>query len=400
MRLLYLADIRFPMERANGIQTIETCHALARRGIEVELVVRRSDARSDAECLAFFDLAPHPNLQIRRVASRGRLVFLAHALGALLSEWDVVYTRDLLVADLARRISKAPVVYEAHTVAAVFAAERSEMYVAGPADTVHAGTRKAPSASKLARLDRRERRVCTRVSGLVTITHALLASLQERHGTLAPSLVAPDGCRVPESMPAAPAPSGRALIYYIGQLYPWKGVDVLVHAMQHVDAELVVVGGLPPEPDLDRLRRLAGELSIADRVHFRGFVPPAELDAERLKASIFAVPNLDSTTARLYTSPLKLFEAMASGRPIVASDLPSIREVLTHEDNALLVPPGDAKALAATIERLLGDASLRARLAKHAFEHAKNYSWEARADRIRTMALGLAHKESEGMPEF
>ena len=57
MKLLYLADIRFPMERANGIQTVETCHALARRGIDVDLVVRRSDARSDVECL-FFSTSP------------------------------------------------------------------------------------------------------------------------------------------------------------------------------------------------------------------------------------------------------------------------------------------------------------------------------------------------------
>ena len=64
MKLLYLADIRFPMERANGIQTVETCHALARRGIDVDLVVRRSDARSDVECL-FFSTSPRiPTLQL------------------------------------------------------------------------------------------------------------------------------------------------------------------------------------------------------------------------------------------------------------------------------------------------------------------------------------------------
>src|SRR3990172_2189641 len=64
MNLLYLADIRFPMERANGIQTIETCHALARDGVSVELLVRRSDSRSDASCFEFFGLAPHPNLRL------------------------------------------------------------------------------------------------------------------------------------------------------------------------------------------------------------------------------------------------------------------------------------------------------------------------------------------------
>ena len=202
MKLLYIADIRFPMERANGIQTIETCHALARRGIDVEVVVRRSDARSDAECLAFFDLSPNPNLHLRRVRAPGRLGFLARTFGVLTGEWDVVYTRDLLIADLARRTARAPVVYEAHTVTRVFAEERSGMYA-------DAADRNRPSASKLARLDRRERGVCRNVSGLVTITSALLESLEQRHGPLAPSLVAPDGdagCR----RPCLPGPSLRA----------------------------------------------------------------------------------------------------------------------------------------------------------------------------------------------
>ena len=128
---------------------------------------------------------------------------------------------------------------------------------------------------------------------------------------------------------------------YVGQLYPWKGVDVLVRAMQDVPrGELTVVGGLPPEPDLERVKRLAAELGLEERVHFRGFVPPPELDAEKRQASVFVIPNLDSTTARLFTSPLKLFEAMACGRPIVASDLPSIGEVLEDGENALLVPVG------------------------------------------------------------
>ncbi len=97
---------------------------------------------------------------------------------------------------------------------------------------------------------------------------------------------------------------------------------------------------------------------------------------------MFVIPNLDSKTSRLYTSPLKLFEAMATGRPIVTSDLPSIREVLTHEENALLVPSGEPEALAAAIEWLLGDAALSERLAARAFEQVRDYSWESRTAAI------------------
>ena len=342
MKLVYLADIRFPMERANGIQTIETCHALARRGVEVELVIRRTDARTDAECLAYFGLEPHPKLKLRRVGARGRFGFLLRAVPLILASeaGDVLYTRDLILADLATKLADAALVYEAHTVAAVFAEERRRMYE----ETT------APTPRKLARLDAREKRVFQNATGIVTITAALLEALETRHGAIANALIAPDGCRVTDTM--RPAPSGGKVMY-IGQLYPWKGVDVLVRAMQDVPrGELIVVGGLPPEPDLERVKRLAAELGLEERVHFRGFVLPPELDADKRQASVFVIPNLDSTTARLFTSPLKLFEAMAGGRPIVASDLQSIREVLEDGANALLVPPGDAKALASGRSRV------------------------------------------------
>ncbi len=384
MKILYLADIRFPMERANGIQTIETAHALARRGVEVDLVVRRTDQRSDAACLEFFGLSPHPGLRLRRVSAPfGKWSYLGASLRLLVrarGRWDFVYTRDLVLADLALRIGALPLIYEAHTVAAVFAEEYGRLY----------GAEGAPSPAKLSRLDARERRVCRAASGIVTITRALLKALEDRHGKLAPSRVVPDGSRLPKELPALERLHSPPSVYCIGQLYPWKGVDVLVEAMRHVSgAELVIVGGLPPEPDLDRLKRLASSLSLEDRIRFRGFVPPPELPAERTNADLFVIPLLDSTTSRLFTSPLKLFEAMASGRPVVASDLPSIREILTHEENALLVPPGDARAIAAATERLLRDRNLARRLAARAFEDVKAYSWDRRAEAISSLLESL-----------
>jgi glycosyltransferase involved in cell wall biosynthesis len=389
MRVLYLADIRFPMERANGIQTIETAHALARRGVEVELVVRRTDGRSDAACLEFFGLSQHKGLRLRRVpVPLGKWSYLASTAAVLLrarGKWDFAYTRDLILGDLALRLSNLPLVYEAHTVAAVFAEEHGRLYRADG----------APSPSKLSRLDRRERRVCLGASGVVAITRALLEALETRHGRFSSSRVVPDGTRVSGEPVKLEGRHSPPRVYYIGQLYPWKGVDVLVEAMRYLEgAELVIVGGLPPEPDLDRLKNLASSLSLSDRVRFRGFVPPPELPEERAKADVFAIPLLDSTTARLFTSPLKLFEAMASGRPVAASDLPSIREILTHEENALLVPPGDARALAAAIERLLREPALSRRLAARALEDVKSYSWDRRAQAIEDLLTTLS--ESPG----
>jgi glycosyltransferase involved in cell wall biosynthesis len=83
-----------------------------------------------------------------------------------------------------------------------------------------------------------------------------------------------------------------------------------------------------------------------------------------------------------HTSPLKAFEAMAAGRPLLASDLPSSREFLRHGENAWLVPPDDTTALADGLRRLLGDDALAERLARTAFEDAVAFSWDARARRL------------------
>jgi glycosyltransferase involved in cell wall biosynthesis len=86
---------------------------------------------------------------------------------------------------------------------------------------------------------------------------------------------------------------------------------------------------------------------------------------------------------------LKLFEYMAAGRPIVASDLPAIREVLHHEVDALLVAPDDPVALAAGIERLLADPVLARRLAAASLAAVPNYSWDRRAERLESLFDGI-----------
>ena len=101
--------------------------------------------------------------------------------------------------------------------------------------------------------------------------------------------------------------------------------------------------------------------------------------------SAVAVPFLRTGMTEAHTSPLKAFEAMAAGRPIVASDLPSSREVLRHGENALLVPPGSASELASALRSLLADSGLARRLAERAFSDAPAYSWDARGRRINEL---------------
>jgi glycosyltransferase involved in cell wall biosynthesis len=304
--------------------------------------------------------------------------FLVEA-GTMAATWrGVVLTRDLGLASFlvqAPFARRARVVYESHGIADVVSAEMPMLL--GRPDL-------APSAAKLRRLARREARVWKRAAAYVTITAALARELEERFGTRPHVHVVPDGGPDPGNITTPPFDVRQpAVIGYAGHLYPWKGVDVLVHALSRLpDAAGLIIGGHPAEPDRARVESLAASLGISGRVSFTGQLPPAQVTARLAGATVLVLPNGASAISARYTSPLKLFEYLALGRPIVASDLPAIREVLTDGETALLVPPGDAGALAAGIHRVLSDAALAQRLAAGALELAPRYTWEARAARL------------------
>ena len=92
-----------------------------------------------------------------------------------------------------------------------------------------------------------------------------------------------------------------------------------------------------------------------------------------------------STISERYTSPLKLFEYLAAGRAVIASDLPALREVLTDDVNAVLVEPGQPRSLAGAIDALLSDRARLDRLSRAAFDAAAGYTWDARAERLEAV---------------
>jgi glycosyltransferase involved in cell wall biosynthesis len=391
VRILYFADIRFPLERANGIQTMETCHALARRGHEVDLIVRPDTHTPPRDPLQYYGLQPTPHLRIERAPVSGpmaarRLGYLAFAAGRSAGHGraDIVFTRDLAVASLLiglPRRFRPPIVYESHGYSPEVAAALPDML----------STAAAPDARKLRRLARREARVWKSAEGYATITAALAADLTARHGPRDRTAVVPDGARISsapdvELRTGEPAAASEPLVVYAGHLYAWKGVDILLEALALApNARGLIVGGHAKEPDLGRLQTLVRQLGIGDRVTFTGMVEPARVPELLRRATVLVLPNPASAISTRFTSPLKLFEYMAAGRAIVASDLPSIREVLHDGVEALLVAPGDANALAGAIRRLLDDPALAARLAHAAFDAAPEYSWERRAERLEAL---------------
>ena len=134
-----------------------------------------------------------------------------------------------------------------------------------------------------------------------------------------------------------------------------------------------------------RIRALITAHGLAERTELPGTVPQAQVAEELRRAAVVVVPFLRSVMTERHTSPLKAFEAMAAGRPIVCTDLPSSREFLRHDENALLVPPGDASALATAIQRVLTDRGLAQRIARAAYDEAPRFSWDSRATQLREL---------------
>jgi glycosyltransferase involved in cell wall biosynthesis len=389
VRILYLADIRFPLERANGIQSMETCHALAARGHAVTLVVRPDTHVPARDPFVFYGLPRVAGLDVEiapitgPVAAR-RAGYVTYAIGRAMGRrrQDLIFTRDLGLASLLLRIPaalRAPVVYEAHGIAADVAAALPALLTGAP----------EASPAKLERLARREAHVWSAADGYVTITAGLKKGLEERFGSRPRIAVVPDGARATEDTDhglATEHTDGTDQVFvigYAGHLYPWKGVDLVIEAVAALPDSLgLIVGGHEKEPDLARVKAFAELLNCATRVTFTGLIPPAEVAARLREADVLALPNPASAISSEFTSPLKLFEYMASGRPIVASNLPSLREVLRDGENALLVEPGNPQALTAGIERIKNDPALGARLAAQASADVREFTWTRRAERL------------------
>jgi glycosyltransferase involved in cell wall biosynthesis len=178
------------------------------------------------------------------------------------------------------------------------------------------------------------------------------------------------------------------LIGFVGTFGAWHGAETLARAA-------VLAAG---RPEGDRLRylfigdgprrneteRIFADAGLARVAHFAGLVPQDRTPSLVLACDVCVaphVPNEDGT--RFFGSPTKLFEYMASGRAVLASELDQIGEVLEHDETAWLVPPGDERALGEGLLLLASDPALRARLGRAARARAiETHSWDAHVERI------------------
>ena len=194
----------------------------------------------------------------------------------------------------------------------------------------------------------------------------------------------------PEARAAVRARLGlgdRPLVVFVGSFYDWHDVGTLLDAFAIVrrrvpDARLILAGhGML----WDAMQQRARGAGVYEAVQFTGLVSHPEVPG-LLSAADITVAPYPRMTRQLWLSPLKLFEYMAAGSAIVATDAGQVGQVIRHASNGLLVAPGDVAAMAEAIARLATDAELRARLGAQAREDAvREHSWDRYLDRLESL---------------
>lgn len=206
-----------------------------------------------------------------------------------------------------------------------------------------------------------------------------------------PSTVVPNGVNVnefniqdfdiSEAKKQFNIPLGSSVVSYIGSVgvYDWKGVDIFIESykfLQEKNIVYLVVG--VKDGDLETFQKKYQN----DNIIFMPRVSHVNVIRIINLSDILVLPNKSNDlVSELYTSPIKMFEYMASGKPIVASDLPSIREVLS-EKNAVLVKSGDPRELAVGIEKVVSNPVLGDKISTQAFTDVQKYSWDERVKKI------------------
>jgi len=354
MKILYIANIRLPTEKAHGLQIMKTCEALARKGIQVELVVPGRKTHIQESAFEYYDV--EDNFTITKLGTPDWVgikisTILSQTLFSLAvffrkSFWkaNVIYSRDAGVL-LWYLLLGRKLVYEAHT-----KPTRISLFVA------------------------------KRVPALIVISGGLQDAysslgISKKKITIAHDAIDPGPFQNDYDQKEARAwlgiPQDKKVALYVGKIDEAKGAYTFAASSEHLPEEIIVVLIGPESPLKDSLK------IMYPKALFLPEMPYKELPRVLAIGDILVLPNsAKDEDASKYTSPLKAFAYMATGKPIIASGVSALREIL--ENKAVFFIPDDAWSLS---QKIIIQPKI-----KFAYEQ---HTWNDRAETIQASIASL-----------
>lgn len=382
MRLYYITNSKIPTEKAFGYGIAKMCEALGRVLEEVVLIVPKRHGVSSDALFDFYHVKKNfrvqgiPSLDLFRYEKyMGKLAY-------------ALQTVTFCFSLLRLRIDRADVLYSRnlYTLPLLWAKNKNLFF------EIHF----------LQNTERRLKRLFPFAKMIFTSTGHLRDQIAEFGVDSKRLAVLPDAVDLKafdlaidknDARDKLRLPKEKILLGYTGNFTAMgmdKGIENILRALRILkekrsDFLFVAMGGLPA--DMERYTRLVSEAGLHDCVRLMPRVSVTELPLYQKAFDILLMCPPRNEYFAYHVSPLKMFEYMASKRPIVASEWPAMREVL-NERNALLVNSDNAETLASAIQTLTDNKVLGEALAEQAFRDVQEYTWEKRARRV-VDALGI-----------
>lgn len=368
-RIFFVVNARMPNEKAHGIQIAKMCEAFVEEGVDLELIVPNRKTHKE-DIRSFYNLSVPirmTKLPIIDFYNKGRVLYFFSSLTFMGSYFlyllwkkavrcgGIIYTVDMDLFSFALMpLLRMPVFTEMHS-----AKEKSFLY-----------------------------RLFFSHTRVITINSIIRDELMERFSIPEKNfLVEPNGVDLTqfnislskeEARKKLNIPQDKKVALYVGRVYQWKGLEVLSRAAALLpkDIKLYFLGGTKEE-----FRNIIGEKN-SEGVNFISARPQNEMPLWLSAAdALLVISTKNNKESYLYTSPMKIFEYLTAHRPIVASDTPAIKQILTEKE-AVFCKPDDEQDLADKIVYTMGHTSFAEEIAKHGHDKAEWFSWNNRAKRI------------------
>ncbi|MDD5071716.1 MAG: glycosyltransferase family 4 protein [Patescibacteria group bacterium] len=370
MRMIYLANARFPTEKAHGRQIIKMNEAFAEAGAEVELIVPWRFSKIKDNPFSFYGV--REKFKIKKIFSLdlvnfGKIGFWVQIISFLASakiylafkNYDILYTREQFVGLFFNNF-----ILELHSL---------------PEN-----------------ISRVHKKIWSRAKKLIALTSFIKNGLVKSGIPNDRILIAPDGVDLREfdinvtknqAREKFGLPCEKVILGYTGSFKTMgmdKGISDILKTLKIIlnnsqDVFFIAVGG--NGEDIGYYKKIAENLGVENNICLIPRVGVKELAEYQKACDVLLMPFPYRKHYAFYMSPIKMFEYMVSQRPIITSDLPAVREVL-NKNNAFFVKPDDPESLAKGIQEVLQNKALADRILNKAYRDARGYTWEERAVNI------------------